>query len=132
MLKLAIELKTLTATAILLYEYFATFESEVKFFWPPHCPLGWVSFTFLLNRYATLFGHIPVFLSLIRYQPNEACRCSVVRRCSSVFFSHSLRRGFFDYCCEVKSTCVYSCVIFLRFHVFYGALLQVLVASKVL
>ncbi|KAI0065300.1 hypothetical protein BV25DRAFT_161197 [Artomyces pyxidatus] len=49
---------------ILYYDWLLTLEPEIDLYWPPKHSLGWVSSFFLLNRYLSLFGHIPVARSL--------------------------------------------------------------------
>lgn len=50
----------LNATAILYYDYVLTFGWEVSRFWGRR--LTWATFFFYLNRYFTLFAHIPVVM----------------------------------------------------------------------
>ncbi|KZV68339.1 hypothetical protein PENSPDRAFT_19744 [Peniophora sp. CONT] len=58
---------------ILFYEYIATFEREVRVYWPPRNPLGWVSCVFLVNRYLSLLGHIPILYSVFGNMSYEFC-----------------------------------------------------------
>ncbi|KAI9437696.1 hypothetical protein H4582DRAFT_2077286 [Lactarius indigo] len=56
--------------AILYYDYALTLSREVEYFWPNPYRTGWVSFIFFLNRYAAIFGYIPIVMGLI---PNTSC-----------------------------------------------------------
>jgi hypothetical protein len=47
--------------AILIHDYCLTFVAEVERFWRVG-QLNWASGFFYLNRYLTLFGHVPVML----------------------------------------------------------------------
>ncbi|VDC07451.1 unnamed protein product [Peniophora sp. CBMAI 1063] len=66
---------------ILFYEYVATFEREVRLYWPPRHPLGWVSSVFLANRYLSLLGHIPILYSVFGNMSYKFC--------SNLFVYHS-------------------------------------------
>ncbi|KAI9443987.1 hypothetical protein H4582DRAFT_2095344 [Lactarius indigo] len=57
--------------AILYYDYVLTLSREVEYFWPNPYRTGWVSSVFFLNRYAAIFGYIPIVMSLI---PNTSCK----------------------------------------------------------
>ncbi|KAH9023394.1 hypothetical protein EDB85DRAFT_2277903 [Lactarius pseudohatsudake] len=56
--------------AILYYDYALTLSREVEYFWPNPYRTGWVSSIFFLNRYFSVFGHIPIVIGLI---PNKSC-----------------------------------------------------------
>ena len=51
----------LAPAAILYYDYALTLATEIERFWPPKRRLGWASCTFLINRYISVVGHVPVF-----------------------------------------------------------------------
>ena len=52
---------TMTWPAILLYDYCLTFAAEVERCWSAH-RLNWALGFFYLNRYLTLFGHVPIMI----------------------------------------------------------------------
>ncbi|KAF4616708.1 hypothetical protein D9613_008373 [Agrocybe pediades] len=52
---------SLISYTILVLEYLATFEEEVERFWKAG-RINWASGFFYVNRYLTLFGHIPVLV----------------------------------------------------------------------
>lgn len=52
---------TITWAAILLYDYCLTFAAEVERCWSAH-RLNWSLGFFYLNRYLTLFGHVPIMI----------------------------------------------------------------------
>ncbi|KAH9963064.1 hypothetical protein BJV74DRAFT_799741 [Russula compacta] len=56
-------LLSISAAAILYYEYLLTLPREIQFLWPPHNKLGWFTFACLLNRYLPVLGHIPILAS---------------------------------------------------------------------
>ncbi|KZV68341.1 hypothetical protein PENSPDRAFT_687316 [Peniophora sp. CONT] len=58
---------------ILIYEYAVTLEREVKLYWPPRHRVGWVSSVFLINRYLSLFGHIPILYSMLGHRSLPYC-----------------------------------------------------------
>ena len=60
--------------AILYYDYALTLSAEIKHFWPPANRVGWPSFIFFLNRYAALFGHIPIVFEIFMYPRNQKVR----------------------------------------------------------
>ncbi|KAF8996247.1 hypothetical protein BDQ17DRAFT_1249994, partial [Cyathus striatus] len=47
--------------AIIIFEYILTFQYEVERFWKPRV-FNWAAILFYINRYLTLFGHIPVMV----------------------------------------------------------------------
>jgi hypothetical protein len=52
---------TIIWAAILLYDYCLTFAAEVERCWSAR-RLNWGLGFFYLNRYSTLFGHVPIML----------------------------------------------------------------------
>ncbi|KAM5538874.1 hypothetical protein V8D89_007596 [Ganoderma adspersum] len=61
--------------AILYFDYAVTFDAEVERFWKAR--FSSPSFVFYLNRYLSLFGHIPVIYQF--YWANEQSVCSKVQ-----------------------------------------------------
>ncbi|KAG6905712.1 hypothetical protein DXG01_001159, partial [Tephrocybe rancida] len=51
----------LVSFTILYYDYALTLPAEIDRFWTSRT-ISWVSVFYYLNRYLTLFGHIPVML----------------------------------------------------------------------
>ncbi|VDC07452.1 unnamed protein product [Peniophora sp. CBMAI 1063] len=58
---------------ILIYEYIVTMEREIKLYWPPRHRVGWVSSVFLVNRYLSLLGHIPILYSMLGHRSSSYC-----------------------------------------------------------
>ncbi|KAH9980687.1 hypothetical protein BJV74DRAFT_96316 [Russula compacta] len=54
---------SISASAMLYYEYLLTLPREIQFLWPPNNKLGWFTFACLLNRYLPVLGHIPKLAS---------------------------------------------------------------------
>lgn len=52
--------------ALLVYEYFLMFSREVERFWNSQRPT-WPVVFFFLNRYLTLFGHVPIVFETLWY-----------------------------------------------------------------
>jgi len=50
---------TLVSFTLLVYEYFLMFSREVERFWSSERPT-WPVVIFFINRYLTLFGHVPI------------------------------------------------------------------------
>jgi len=71
---------TLIPFTLLVHEYCITFTLEVERFWVSS-RLTWASFLFFLNRYFTLFGHIPVVAEYFLYSaaPNTTRICSALQ-----------------------------------------------------
>ncbi|TDL24510.1 hypothetical protein BD410DRAFT_786014 [Rickenella mellea] len=58
--------------SIFYYDFVLTFGEEVEYFWRPK--LGVVSLFFLVNRYLSFFGIIPLYLGEFRDWSIESCR----------------------------------------------------------
>jgi len=63
----------LVSLTILYYDYVATFPVEVERFWKRSC-LSWVSALFIVNRYLSLLGPIPVAIEFFGILPEIQCR----------------------------------------------------------
>jgi len=59
---------TILWAAILLYDYCLKFVAEVERCWVGK--LNWVAGFFYLNRYLTLFGHVPIMMEYFWSTPN--------------------------------------------------------------
>ncbi|KAF8229370.1 hypothetical protein L208DRAFT_1016555, partial [Tricholoma matsutake] len=57
---------TLMSFTLLVYEYFLMFSREVERFWNSQRPT-WPVVFFFLNRYLTLFGHVPIVFETLWY-----------------------------------------------------------------
>ncbi|KAI0043586.1 hypothetical protein FA95DRAFT_1609271 [Auriscalpium vulgare] len=53
--------------AILYYDWLLVLDREVALFWPPKNKLGWVSVCYLLNRYISILGYIPLVRDSFTY-----------------------------------------------------------------
>ena len=76
---LRILIQALLASAILFYDYLLTFSMEVERFWSrarSACP-SLVSCGFVLNRYLSLFGNIPVLIEFYATRNHEVSRRAV-------------------------------------------------------
>ncbi|KAI0259170.1 hypothetical protein BC834DRAFT_974494 [Gloeopeniophorella convolvens] len=54
----------LISFSILYYDYIITLSAEIELFWPVKRRLTWPSALFLINRYLSILGHIPVALEM--------------------------------------------------------------------
>jgi len=61
---------SLVGFAVLFYDYALTFGMEISGFWTP-LQYDWWTAVFLLNRYVSLFGHIPVIVEMFLHHPTE-------------------------------------------------------------
>jgi len=59
--------------AILYYDYVLTFSDEHDRFWR-ECRYSWMTWLFFCNRYVSLFGFLPLFVSLLLPWPLEKCQ----------------------------------------------------------
>jgi hypothetical protein len=57
-----------SSSAVLFYDYAMTFEMEISRFWSPK-QHTWGRILFLLNRYGSLFGHIPIIAKIFLHNP---------------------------------------------------------------
>jgi len=48
---------------ILYYDYMITLSREIQFLWPPHNKQGWVTAAYLVNRYISVLGYLPLVVS---------------------------------------------------------------------
>ncbi|KAF9461030.1 hypothetical protein BDZ94DRAFT_1299507 [Collybia nuda] len=64
--------------ALLVYEYFLTLTKEVERFWGLQ-RITWPTFFFYLNRYLTLFGHVPVMVEYFWYPMVDSKRETLIR-----------------------------------------------------
>ncbi|TBU31207.1 hypothetical protein BD311DRAFT_752855 [Dichomitus squalens] len=60
------------AFSLLYYEYVLTFPLEVERYW--HSAWSCASVLFFLNRYLSIFGHIPVIVEFFGVFPQPVCR----------------------------------------------------------
>jgi len=63
-----LSLTRILRAAILLYDYCLTFVAEVERCWVGE--FNWATGFFYLNRYVTLFGHVPIMLEYFWSTPN--------------------------------------------------------------
>ncbi|KAH9953070.1 hypothetical protein BC827DRAFT_1273856 [Russula dissimulans] len=52
-----------SAMVILYYDYMLTLSREIQFLWPPHNKQGWVTAAYLVNRYISVLGYLPLVVS---------------------------------------------------------------------
>jgi len=71
---------TLSAYAILYYDYFLTLPKEVEGYWHTG-PHAWGSILFLANRYVAMLGHLPFFYIYFR----RPCKSSHIASFSSAY-----------------------------------------------
>ncbi|KAH9960210.1 hypothetical protein BC827DRAFT_1376884 [Russula dissimulans] len=53
----------LSAMVILYYDYMITLSREIQFLWPPHNKQGWITAVYLVNRYISVLGYLPLVVS---------------------------------------------------------------------
>jgi len=61
---------SLIGFVVLFYDYILTFGSEISSFWSP-IQRDWGTAIFLLNRYVSFFGHLPVIAEMFLHNPTE-------------------------------------------------------------
>ncbi|KIM38067.1 hypothetical protein M413DRAFT_30471 [Hebeloma cylindrosporum] len=104
----------LVSFSILLYDYSLTFVAEVERCWVGE--LNWASAFFYLNRYLTLFGHVPIMLEYFwsSSHANKAQYLSAagIRKCC-----HRLQ-SFHQYLAIVIQIIV-ACMLIMRMYALY-------------
>jgi len=105
---------SLISFTILVHDYCLTFVAEVETFWRVG-QLNWASGFFYLNRYLTLFGHVPVMLEYF-WTTSEPNKYEICRRLQS-----------FHQYLAIMIQIVVACMLIMRMYALYGRSRKVLV-----
>ncbi|KAI0260294.1 hypothetical protein BC834DRAFT_973553 [Gloeopeniophorella convolvens] len=100
----------LVPVVILYYDFVLTSSSEIRFFWPPHNKQGWGTFAFLLNRYLSFFGYIPMLISF--FGRGHSPKLCVSRICQGLHAYHEVF--------EVVLQIAVGVLCAMRVHALYG------------
>ncbi|KAF9458370.1 hypothetical protein BDZ94DRAFT_106179 [Collybia nuda] len=123
---------TLISFSLLVHEYCLTFAMEVERFWRAN-RFTWAVFFFYLNRYLTLFGHLPVIVEYFWYSTadgkNKVGHQSNRQALIQFTCSDRCRSSHHIYLCSAKLTPYTSCRDLQSYHQYFAVTVQIWVST---